>query len=87
METSVDHFYNITSTASKANSSIHTYTVHGGNHYHQNIDWWVSSPKMKHAIPNQLQPNYSGKVQNMMTGNDATHLMVCKVVQLGSSDN
>jgi len=51
------------------------------------IDWWVSSPKMKQAIPSQPQPNYSGKVQNVMTGDDTTHLMVCKVVQLGSSDN
>ena len=84
---SLEDFYNITSTASKANFRTHTHTVHGGNHYHQNIDWWVSSPKMKQAIPNQPQPNYSGKVQNVMTGDDTTHLMVCKVVQLGSSDN
>jgi len=59
-----------------------THTVHGGNHYHQNIDWWFSSPKMKHAIPNQPQPNYSGKVQNVMTGDDITHLMWCNLVHL-----
>jgi len=84
---SLEDFYNITSTASKASFSTHTHSVHGENHYHQNIDGRVSSPKMMHAIPNQPQPKYPGKVQNVMTGDDTTHLMVCKVVQLGSSDN
>ena len=84
---SLEDFYNITSTASKASFSTHTNSVHGGNHYHQNIDGRVSSPKMMHAIPNQPQPKYPGKVENVMTGDDTTHLMVCKVVQLGSSDN
>ena len=32
---SLEDFYNITTTASKANFSTHTHTVHGGNHYHQ----------------------------------------------------